>query len=336
MKVLTIGGATQDIFICCQQKDTQELTIKHKGEECLIFRCGDKIKVSELKYFTGGGSTNSAVSFKKLGFDVECFCKIGDDEAGMHVIKKLKEESVETQKIIITNDKRSGTSFIISSESGEQTVFTYRGTNGELKEEDLPIENLNVYDQLYITSLSNNSAKLLPLIVKKAKEFNINIAINPGSGQLKRNIESLKEALPFINTFILNKYEAQTLMSSLTNENEFEIKEFVKLILKLGPTIVAVTDGSNGVWVAKEKTLLFHPAMNIKVVGCLGAGDAFGSCFVGVLAKTGHLENALRCGIINSASVISQIGTKNGLLPYDKLEIELKSLDKNLLQITTL
>ncbi len=330
MKILTLGGATQDIFICCHPKDSKNITVMHDGEKYIIFREGEKINVSELKFLTGGGSTNSATSFKYLGFDVECFCKIGNDEAGINILKQLKEQNIDTKHIKISSQAHSGLSFIIGSNTGEQTVFAYRGINGLLEKEDLP--SFQNYNLLYITSLSNKSGILLPTIVKKAKENNLKIAINPGASQLSEGIKYLIESLSYVDTFILNKHEAELFLTSIDKKISFSIEAFVKKISNMGPNIVVVTDGAHGVWVFTNNQLLFHPAMKIKVIGSVGAGDAFGSTFVGILTKTNNVETALRAGIINSASVISKIGAKNGLLTFQQIETGLETLDKNLLQ----
>ena len=88
----------------------------------------------------------------------------------------------------------------------------------------------------------------------------------------------------------------------------------------MGPKVVVVTDGARGVYVATEKQVLFHPSLSVDVIDTLGAGDAFGSCFVGALRRGLSCEEALRCGIVNSASVIGFMGAKPGLLSYDEVE----------------
>lgn len=298
MKVLTIGGATQDVFLRYKGIDTMTITKKNMSVCYMLFESGEKVEIKDLIIKTGGGATNSSVSFKRLGMKVSCFCKIGDDSAGKTVIKTLTDEGIDTSNIIISSQHATGVSFIVNSVEGDYTIFVHRGANSTLELEKLPFEAIKVCDQLYITSLSNESAKILPSIASFAKKHNIPIAINPGISQLKKGTETLKESLRFIDIFILNKHEAQIFMIALIRKNEsykkilectelhknlyskknsqfdqpylldtpiiyediyFSLRNFFKVILKMGPKIVVVTNGKNGVYVATKDEILYHP-----------------------------------------------------------------------------
>ena len=43
----------------------------------------------------------------------------------------------------------------------------------------------------------------------------------------------------------------------------------------MGPKTVVITNGSNGVYVATEKEIIFHPSIKTKVVDTVGAGDSW-------------------------------------------------------------
>lgn len=373
MKILTIGGATQDIFLRCDEgADILKLTKRFSEENYMIFKAGEKIELQEIIYATGGGSTNSATSFKRLGFQTNCFCKIGKDEPSKIIFKKLSEENIDTNNIVETSEHSSGKSFIINSLRGERTIFVFRGANSFIKKEELPFAAIEKSNLIYITSLSHNSSKLLPDIASHAKKHNILVATNPGVSQLAKGATVLKNSLKYVDILILNSSEAKTLMFSLmksyiayqetpeklpasadiktpTEEGAyllhttimhedlyFNLKTFFKEALKLGPKTVVVTDGKRGVYVAQDNKILFHPSIKTEVVDTLGAGDAFGSSFVATLVKTEDIETALRTGIINSSSVISYIGAKPGLLTWEKIQKKLDRLDKKLLQHYTL
>ncbi|HBS48273.1 TPA: carbohydrate kinase [Candidatus Dependentiae bacterium] len=370
MKILTIGGATQDIFLRCQEgADILRLTKKHFEEDYMIFKAGEKIEITDLIYTTGGGATNSAVSFKRLGFDTSCFCKIGDDFAGKEIVKDLKSEKINIANIKITKTNPTGSSFIINSLQGDRTIFAYRGANGFIEKKDFPLSSIKENDLIYITSLSHKSSKHFEEIVKFAKKENKFIAINPGISQLAEGVLTLRDSLKYIDILILNSSEAKTLMFSLAKsdvsyhkildklkkeylpqtalaDNQayllstsimhenlcFNLKTFFKETLKLGPKIVAVTDGAKGVYVATKNEIYYHPSIKTKIVDTLGAGDAFGSAFVGLYVKTKNIEKALVGGIINSSSVISYIGAKPGLLKEKELLIKLQNFKTKSLQ----
>lgn len=370
MKVLTIGGATQDIFLHYKGTDIMTITKKNMHSNYMLFGSGEKIEIETLIYQTGGGASNSAVSFKRLGLDASCFCNIGNDIGGQAIVTKLKEEGVDTNLINLNPQHQTGISFIINSIEGDYTIFAYRGANSHLELEKLTFDAIKKSDQLYITSLSNEAAHILPSIVSFAKQHNVPVAINPGISQLEKGTEKLKESLQYIDILILNKLESQIFMFALTqndqsykkvlecvgseqnqpNQNEladqpsllntpiiyentyFSLRNFFKVTLEMGPKIVIVTNGRNGVYVATQKEILFHPSIKIRVSNTVGAGDAFGSCFVASLMLGYDIESALRNGIINSASVLEKIGAKTGLLTHSELAQRATKINSNLLQ----
>lgn len=213
-------------------------------------------------------------------------------------------------------------------------------------------------DQLYITSLSGPAAQLLIPITQLAKKYNKPVASNPGTSQLHAGAIFLKEALSAIDILILNSYEAELLMTSLlikvpifdtiqpgddtlpellrkplgSATTCFTLPQFFKEVHRYGPRIIVVTNGAEGVYASDQKTIYFHPSIKIKIVSSIGAGDAFGSCFVAQLMHNKSIEDALRAGVINSASVIEQLGTQSGLLTNEEINHRRTLLDKNLLK----
>ncbi len=318
-KVFVIGGATLDTIITYEDMET--IVHKRKGSEAsyLLLGEGKKIEVLQQHYFSGGGATNAAVSFKKLGLDVSLLCKIGRDAPGEVVKKELADYGIDLSKLVYSDTEGTASSFVVPSLQGDRTVFAYRGASTTLLSGELPLDQLKQYDFLYITSLSKQAAECLPDIVTAAKKQNVPVAINPGISQLTLGVGSLKEALSSIDILILNYEEAEQFMASLFKELRFNIQQFFKAVLKLGPRIVVVTNGAEGVYVATPEQWYFHPSLPTKVVNTLGAGDAFGSCFVGSIYTGMSVKEAMTAGLLNSASVISYSGAKTGLLTAAQL-----------------
>jgi len=361
-KVLTIGGAMRDVFVQYDHIDTLHLHTKDADYAYVIMEEGRKIEVKKLAYHVGGGAANSAVSFARLDFLVNSFFKLGMDQEGDFILHGLAKEKIATNQVICTKKTGTGTSFIIPNKSGDRTVLVYRGANITLEEKELPRDAIIACDQLYITSLSGPAAKLLLPITILAKKYNKAVATNPGTSQLIRGAQLFKKALSNIDILILNSFEAQLLMTSLVTvplpqdllpltkkENKklpqllreslgpkticFTLLQFFREIQTQGPRIVVVTNGKEGVYAAYNDTIYFHPALNVKVVSTLGAGDAFSSCFVGQIMRGKPIEDAIRAGIINSASVIQALDTQTGLLRSGILKKKLGRLDSSLLQV---
>ena len=100
----------------------------------------------------------------------------------------------------------------------------------------------------------------------------------------------------------------------------------------MGPKVVVITNGSNGVYAATKDGGFFHPSIKTNAISPVGAGDSFGSCFIAHLMMRASISDALRNGIANSASVINHIGAKEGLLDRNALAEKVKVLPPHLLQ----
>jgi sugar/nucleoside kinase (ribokinase family) len=368
-KVFTVGGATQDIFLNFVKSDFMSLCKREAVSNFLLFEMGEKVEVDSLDLQVGGGATNSAVAFKRMGFDVASFCNIGDDCAGKTVLSDLQKNGVNSDFVSSTDEHKTGMSLVLNTQQGDRTILAYRGANGFMFDGKMPIEEIKKSDQLYITSLSHDSAMLLPRLTSEAKKAGVVVAINPGVSQLAKGTKILKDCLKNIDILILNSSEAQIFMHALVgldssykkilestsaqqacNVNTYDEKPyliqspiafqdlyfslagFFKAVLKFGPKVVVVTNGINGVYVAKDDmTVYFHPSIKVEVTSTVGAGDAFGSCFVASLLHGQSIQDALRNGIINSASVLQHIGAKAGLLTQEQLAKKVCGVSKDLI-----
>jgi len=364
--ILTIGGGTQDIFISYKNTETVKFQSKQGTRSCLLLEEGAKIEISDITYATGGGATNSGVSFQRLGFSSSACCKLGNDLQAQFILESLKKESINTSYIQHTADLPTGTSFILPSPVGNHTILAYRGANKHLNESDIPFDTLTSFDQLYITSLSGASSAMLIPVCKQANKLGIPVATNPGSSQLAAGADVLCEALKYIDILILNSDEAKKFMLSLVKKDtqlqqtleqsnietaphmpdllgsifyeniRFSLPDFFKQVLGQGPRIVVVTNGKEGVYVASETTMYFHPSIPTNIASTVGAGDAFGSCFVASITQGQSLKQALLRGIINASSAISFVTAKEGLLDYDTLEEKVQNFDASKLQTFSL
>ncbi|MFT6834356.1 MAG: ribokinase [Francisellaceae bacterium] len=361
-KVLTIGGATIDTIIKYEEMETLQVHKSNVVNSFLLLEEGAKIEVTEQERFSGGGATNAAVSFKKQGYDVTFFGKVGKDALGERIINELNELDIDTNNVQFSNTFGTANSYVVPSLQGDRTVFAYRGANTNLLESDIPESAIAQSDFVYVTSLSKNSAARLPKIVQIANNYNIPVAINPGISQLVLGSSFVKSALSGIDILILNYDEAKVFMTSLISSDEsikdmmahgegspaeslldasveyqdvsFSLRHFFKEVLGLGPKIVVVTNGSEGVYVGTTESLYFHESIKCDVLNTLGAGDAFGSTFVGSIYAGLDVPVAIKHGLINSGSVISFSDAKTGLLDWNQIKAKVSDIDASLLKIT--
>lgn len=307
--IITIGAATVDIFL--QSKDfLVEKNNKVLGGQAECVPLGAKIEVSNVIFDTGGGGTNTAVSFARKGFKTATFVRVGTDAWGKEIIQVLHQEKVATNFLEEDRKEKTGFSVILVAASGERSILTHRGASEKFLTENINWQNFQT-EWFYISSLGGN-IKLLEDIVQFSRLNNIKIALNPGSKELAHGGKKFAHLLPYVSILIMNEEE----MVSFTGVALHHHKDLVKKVRRNTDAIIVMTQGHEGVMVLDNFRLYKAGVFKEKIIADrTGAGDAFGSGFLaGYLLSQGDIKEGIRIGSANSTSVLEQVGAKKGLL----------------------
>ncbi len=299
--IVAIGAAVQDVFLEGKIFKPQ----KEHGELVNEFELGTKNEIDRVTISTGGGATNASVTFAKLGLNSWFMGRIGEDVAGRVVLESLADEKVNTSLVWASKELGTGYSTLLLAPSGERTILTYRGASSAFQLQTTRFKSVKP-DWFYISSLSGD-IESLETIVAYAKKRKIKIAVNPGKGELKERVR-FKKLLDDFSILSINKEEMEEL---------FGTADLFTLLKKANEHvgIVVVTDGPRGSYVI-DGSKIYKAGMykNVKVVDRAGAGDAFCSGFVAMIANGKTVEEAITYGSANSTSVVSKIGAKAGIL----------------------
>ncbi|MBT7867591.1 MAG: carbohydrate kinase family protein, partial [Opitutales bacterium] len=79
--VITIGSAVKDVFVQSDKFYVEE-SDRFPGSEDACFVLGGKIEIDEPIFGSGGGATNAAATFAKLGLKAATIAKVGSDDTG--------------------------------------------------------------------------------------------------------------------------------------------------------------------------------------------------------------------------------------------------------------
>jgi ribokinase len=304
LDVVTIGAATIDIFV----KSKEFVT----NSKLLSLKYSSKSEISQSLICSGGGATNSAVSFNRLGLKSACLSLIGDDHLSKYIIDDLKKESVSTNLIIKNKKDTTDFSVILVAPDGSRSILVNRGSTC-LKEKDINWDKITKAKWFYITSLEGN-IDLLEKLIGFAKENDIKIALNPGNREFSQR-RKLIPLLKLVDFLLLNKTEAEMLTDiNIGNKN------FWSQLTSFSKAIISVTSGREGAFiVTNDGKHYFSPAINAKPIDETGAGDSFGSTFVSALLYKYSPQEALFWAIKNSASVVSALGAKTKLFTLSQI-----------------
>jgi len=309
MDLLTIGDSSIDLYMKVAQEYGQP-EVNSDGEVKLCFYHGSKIPVDHFETSIAGNSINVGVGAKTLGLDVGIYTEVGDDQNGQRIVRELKELNIETKYIDINKNRPTNVHAIIVY-GGDRTIFSHH-----LKwEYNNP--NWEKPKWIYYTSMAENFPDFQKDLIKYLGENrDIGVAFNPGTLHMKAGFNSFKEFLLITDIFFVNKDEAGILVG------EKPLEQLHIDLHKLGVKMSVVTNGKEGASAFDGENLISVNAFTDErpVLDKTGAGDAFASGFLSAIFYGKGMQQALGWGVINSGSVIKEIGSIKGLCNKDQIE----------------
>ncbi len=323
--IITVGSATVDALV---RTEFYEMVHDKKKKECIAYPVGTKILMREMVLTTGGGGTNTAVALARLGHKVAFLGKLGSKYNSSRVIQELRKEKVDTSLIIRSKTGRTGYSIVLDSKKHDRTILAFKGSNNDLRFSEIKLKKLKT-KWFYFSTMIGTSFRTLEKLASFAKKHNIKIAFNISSYLAKKGEKFLGSILKKTDILILNKEEA-----SLLSGKKGKVGDLLKKLSKLGPKIVAITDGKKGAYAYDCKYFYYGKPHNVKIVETTGAGDAFASSFLSGIIKKNDIEFALNLGMTNAESVIQHHGAKDILLTYNEALKAMKKRPRKIIKIS--
>lgn len=301
--VLTIGKATQDVFLMSDEFDPH-----HRGEFAFTeLPLGLKMEVAKVVYATGGNAGNVATTLARQGVNTQYMWTLGNDPGSQSVMAQFDEDGVDSSFVVQNGRYQAGYSVILIATNGERTILNHRGRSAGPAGQDIDFDAIAKADWVYPSSLANGGLELLEKIITVAAKNDTKVMFNPAGPELAHP-EKLKSLLEDIDILCLNKEEMQKLVHGET------LEELVRHGLNLCPVVI-VSDGPNGVIASDGKTVVRAGMYeDVPVIDRTGAGDAFAGGFLSQWVLGKSLKESIIFASANSTSVVQKVGAKDGIL----------------------
>src|SRR3989344_8498145 len=228
--IITIGSATIDLFI-----KTEGEIRKHHDHLDICYHLGNKLLVKDLIFSTGGGGTNTAVAFSRLGLRTAFIGVVGADDNGEIILRELEKERVNFLGKV--KPGKTGFSIILPGRE-DRTILAYKGVNNSLELNDIYPEVFKT-SWIYVSTMLGKSMHTIQNLLFWAKKKQIKVALNLSEYLSKKGLKNLSPILKNISILILNKEEAK-LLTKKSN-----IRQMFHSISKHTNAIVVITDSFN-------------------------------------------------------------------------------------------
>ena len=115
--VVTIGSAVLDIFMKSDKfKVVQSSDIPGGIAMCEVY--GGKMEVEEVLIVSGGGATNTAVSFARKELKTAIVAEMGNDPQSLLIHKDLEQDMVDTRLLVQEPSETTAVSVVLISADG--------------------------------------------------------------------------------------------------------------------------------------------------------------------------------------------------------------------------
>lgn len=316
--LISVGDCVIDTFV--PLKDAKVEVID--GERMLCMRFGDKIPVEPSVSLVAGNAANNAVGGSRLKMKTAIYTNVGEDEDGDKIKNKFKLEGIDT-RYVVKNSGMISNHHVVLDYKGERTILIYH------QPWKFHLPELDRVRWVYFTSLSPSfvDSNLVDQLTRYLEQTGAKLLYNPGTFQIKIGVKKNPRLLSLTELFIVNKEESKLILG-YDEVDKVDIKKLLKGIMDLGPRQVVITDGENGSYGSDGEKFFQMGLFPAHLVEMTGSGDAYATGTLAGLFYGESLDQAMRWGAANGASVVEQVGPQAGLLTYYQMQEKLKEHTK--------
>ncbi len=318
---LAIGDIVTDAFIKLQ--DAEAYCDLDRDNCKLCVRFGDKVPFESVTVCHAvGNSPNAAVAAARIGLKTSLLAVVGNDDEGKVCLDTLNKNGIDTT--YVNTDPSLPTNYHYVLWYGtDRTILIKHAEYARTMPASLP-----PVGWIYLSSLGQNTETFHHEIAEYVQDHpETKLAFQPGTFQMSLGTEKLADLYKNTDLFFCNKQEAERILKL----GDTEPKILITKLHDLGPKMVVMTDGVNGLYASDGSSVYQLPAYPdiAAPVERTGAGDSTSATITSMLAMGKTFEEALLYGPINSMNVVQHIGAQEGLLPLAKIEEYLQNAPEN-------
>jgi sugar/nucleoside kinase (ribokinase family) len=259
--------------------------------------------VEDYELEMGGSSNIFACQSAKLGLRVGILGRVGDDDFGRLVLRRLVESGVDVQHVIVDPALKTGLGIALC-QGHDRAILTYLGSLNAVFPEEINDDLLRSARHLHHGSffLHTNLRPAIPGIFARARSFGLSTSLDTNWDPQGKWYGALQDTLPLTDIFLPNEREAR-FISRTSN-----VDEAIRFFQGIGVAITAVKQGEMGaVVVAKgEQHTCILPASTGG--DGIGTGDSFDAGFLAGWLRGLPLDQCLQIACHCGREVAAQTG----------------------------
>lgn len=287
------------------------------------------------EYSSNGGSAYNilkGLAKLKADFPLSGLGLVGDDARGQSIMNECVSLGIDIRQLCKRkNTNTSYTDVMTVKSTGKRTFFHQRGANDllDIQDFDFSLSKAKIFHLGYLLLLGkldkidSDGTTRASKVLKSAKEHGFITSVDLVSERSDRFKDIVASSLPYIDYLFVNEFEAKMLTGIETVSVKGEIMtnnctEAAFKIIEMGVKRWVLLHFPDGVIaVNKDQKKIFQYSLLLpaeKIVGAVGAGDAFAAGTLIGIHNNWDMEESLKLGVCAAASSLFEATSSDGIL----------------------
>ncbi|PZV11995.1 MAG: ribokinase [Leptolyngbya sp.] len=266
---------------------------------------GETILGTHFATLPGGKGANQAVAAARLGAATAMVGRVGKDDFGQQLIQGLQSAGVDAGGVVVDGNAPTGVAAIAVDDAGTNTIVVVPGANGQVNNED--VDRLTAQLQPGDILLLQFEVPLAAAIAaaKAARARGVTVIVDPAPA--RRDLPA--DFFTSVDVLTPNQVESSQLTGMPVTDIPTATKAARQLV-KQGIGTVIVKLGEQGAVVATADDTFHQPALPVKAVDTVAAGDAFNGGLAVALAEGMALAEAAQFATAVAAASVMVPGAQ--------------------------
>ena len=263
--------------------------------------------VGDYELEMGGSCNIFACQASKLGLRVGIIGRVGDDDYGRLVLRRLAESGVDIQHVIIDPTVKTGLGIALC-QGNDRAILCYLGSLNAVYPEQIDDDLLRSTRHLHYGSyfLQTNLRPAMPVVFAHARALGLSTSLDTNWDPEEKWNGGLRQMLSLTDVFLPNEQEAR-----LISRTSF-VNEAVQAFQEMGVPISAIKLGDKGALVDVKGKRYTCSLPAASVGDGIGAGDSFDAGFLAGWLRNLPYEQCLQIACHCGREVASQTGGIRG------------------------
>jgi ribokinase len=253
--------------------------------------------------FPGGIIANFCCAAARFGARTGIITAVGDDEFGELSIGDLKKFGVDLSCTVVKSGVETYFCVIYLDDSGEKALTIVETDALMPAVQDISFDYLKRARFIHMNSLDLDLARF---IVSNSSDLPGQLSIDVEPTAAGGGLEDWSQILEKMDIVFINEQAIRQFLSD-------DLFSSGRELVRLGPEIVAVTCGAQGVHVFTREESFRVAGHSVPVKDTTGAGDCFNAIFLSCLSRGFDLRRATEYANAAAAISVGSVGARSGL-----------------------